>query len=98
MTEPAQHWGKLKSHKESAPVSESSDWEAEAFANCLNTPAGRQMMQILRSRTIERRARPQATEAELREMEAQRALVHDMEKERDRGIEVMDRRAGRIPK
>ena len=46
------------------------------YARCFNTPAGERVLEHLRSITIGRFLGPNATEAELRGLEAQRALVH----------------------
>jgi len=50
------------------------------YARCFNTPAGEQVLRHLRRLTIERYLGPNATEAELRGLEAQRGLVHMIEK------------------
>jgi hypothetical protein len=46
------------------------------YVRCFNTPAGEKVLGHLRSMTIERYLGPNASEAELRGLEAQRALVH----------------------
>ena len=46
------------------------------FARCFNAPAGEFVLNHLRAITIERHLGPNATESELRGLEAQRALVH----------------------
>ena len=46
------------------------------YFRCFNTPAGEFVIRHLRSVTIERFLGANATESELRGLEAQRALVH----------------------
>lgn len=53
---------------------------------------GAEMLAWLRKEYIEKRNRAGASEAELREMEAQRALVHRLETMRDRGIAIKTER------
>ncbi|MCL2629530.1 MAG: hypothetical protein FWD33_02470 [Alphaproteobacteria bacterium] len=48
------------------------------FAQCFSTNTGAQVLKHLRSITIERYLGPNATEAQLRSLEAQRALVHQI--------------------
>lgn len=55
------------------------------FARCFSTSAGTAVMAHLRKITIERVLGPNATDAELRGLEAQRALVHQIENMIDRG-------------
>lgn len=52
---------------------------AHNYARALGSDAGRAVMAHLRSITIERWLGPGATDAELRSLEAQRALVHQIE-------------------
>lgn len=52
---------------------------AHNYARALGADAGRAVMAHLRSITIERWLGPGATDAELRSLEAQRALVHQIE-------------------
>lgn len=49
------------------------------YARCFSTAAGASVLKHLRKITIERTLGPSATDAELRGLEAQRALVHQME-------------------
>ncbi len=49
------------------------------YARCFGTTAGAAVLKHLRKITIERTLGPAATDAELRGLEAQRALVHQME-------------------
>ena len=55
------------------------------FTRTFNTPTGALVLQHLRSITIERFLGANATEAELRTLEAQRALVHQIENLIERG-------------
>lgn len=49
------------------------------FTRCFSTTAGAAVLQHLRSITVERFLGANATEAELRTLEAQRALIHQIE-------------------
>ncbi|HNY25447.1 MAG TPA: hypothetical protein PKJ33_02785 [Alphaproteobacteria bacterium] len=49
------------------------------YVRCFCTPAGEQVLKHLREITIERFMGPNASEAELRALEGQRALVHQIE-------------------
>ncbi|MDR1337901.1 MAG: hypothetical protein LBJ73_02640 [Rickettsiales bacterium] len=55
------------------------------FARCFAAPAGTAVLRHLRKITIERFLGATATEAELRTLEAQRALVHQIETLIERG-------------
>ncbi|MDR0449163.1 MAG: hypothetical protein LBG89_01730 [Rickettsiales bacterium] len=55
------------------------------YTQCFNTHPGAQVLKHLRSITIERYLGANATEAELRTLEAQRALVHQIETQIERG-------------
>ena len=60
-------------------------------AHVFTAPNGRELMELLRKATIEHRMRSGASEAELREMEARRSLVFDLEKWRDAGIAALSK-------
>jgi hypothetical protein len=49
------------------------------YSRCFNTPAGRAVLEHLRSITIERFVGPDASDAHLRHAEGQRALVHQIQ-------------------
>jgi len=55
------------------------------FARCFGTSAGVAVLKHLRHMTIERVLGPDATDAQLRGLEAQRALVHQIENMTERG-------------
>ncbi len=55
------------------------------FARCFGTSAGAAVLKHLRHMTIERVLGPDATDAQLRGLEAQRALVHQIENMIERG-------------
>ncbi len=57
----------------------------KSYARTFNTPSGAVVLQHLRKITIERVLGPNATDAELRSLEAQRALVHQIETLQSRG-------------
>ena len=50
------------------------------FVRAFNTPSGQVVLQHLRKITVERTLGPNASDAELRWAEAQRALVHQIER------------------
>lgn len=54
---------------------------------------GQALLDWLRAEFIEKRNRPGASEAELRELEAQRYLVHRIEDMRDKGAAITAARA-----
>lgn len=49
------------------------------FVRTFETPSGHTVLEHLRKITVERTLGPNATDAELRWLEAQRALVHQIE-------------------
>ena len=49
------------------------------YARTFSTPSGRAVLAHLRKITIERVLGPNATESQLRSLESQRALVHQIE-------------------
>lgn len=55
------------------------------FARVFNSTDGRAVLEHLRKITIERVLGPNATDSELRGLEAQRALVHQIEQLSERG-------------
>ena len=55
------------------------------YARCFGTSSGAIVLSHLRRMTIERTLGPNATDAELRGLEAQRALVHQIENMTKRG-------------
>lgn len=55
------------------------------YARCFATASGAVVLKHLRKITIERTLGPAATDAELRGLEAQRALVHQIEQLTQRG-------------
>ena len=50
------------------------------YVRCFNTPSGRVVLEHLRKITVERTLGPNATDAELRWLESQRALYHQIER------------------
>ncbi|MBR2393014.1 MAG: hypothetical protein IKB05_00805 [Alphaproteobacteria bacterium] len=58
---------------------------AQDFARTFCTPSGARVIEHLRKITIERVLGANATDAELRGVEAQRALVHQIENMIERG-------------
>ncbi len=55
------------------------------YARCFGTAAGAAVLAHLRRITIERALGPDATDAQLRGLEAQRTLVHQIENMIERG-------------
>ena len=78
--------------KVTTPGEESDD---DIVAAILSGPRGRDFLRVLYGLTIDKRCRPGATEAELREAEAKRHLVQTLEAMRDRGLEA--KRAAQKP-
>ena len=58
---------------------------AHDYARTFCTPSGTRVIAHLRKITIERVLGPNATDAELRGLEAQRSLIHHIENMIDRG-------------
>ena len=50
------------------------------YVRAFNTPSGRIVLEHLRKITVERTLGPNATDAELRWLESQRALYHQIER------------------
>lgn len=63
----------------------------ELCAQVLCTPQGRELMDLLRKVTIEKRSLPMAPEPWLREQEARRGFFFDLENWRDAGIAAMSK-------
>lgn len=61
----------------------------ETCLRVFTSPDGRDLLQYLYALYVDRRLPPHAPEAVLREAEAQRRLVADLEKARDAGLERM---------
>lgn len=59
---------------------------SDICARVLTSGDGKEFLRHLYALYVDKRCRPQATEAELREAEAKRQLVHDLEKLRDDGL------------
>lgn len=67
----------------------SADRMANLCALTFTTPAGRELLDLLRAEVIERRVAREVTEASLRFVEAQRQLVLQLEHMRDAGLDAM---------
>jgi hypothetical protein len=87
--EPAAHWGRLERKQASVESPLRGDTDDETCAHIFAGPRGRDFLDLLYRLTIDRRQRAGATDAELREAEAQRRLVADLEAMRDRGLEAL---------
>jgi len=64
------------------------DTAEELVWRAVSAGVGADLLDYLRSITIEKRNTPGAPEADLRELEAQRALVNKLQIMRDRGAEI----------
>lgn len=88
-------WGEFEPRERSG-LDEASRTAAEDFdvlcAQVFMGGVGRDLLKALRGMTIERRVPPNAPEAVLREMEARRRLVQDLEQARDRGLKTIAER------
>jgi hypothetical protein len=82
---PRESWEGLQ-QKPAATANGNPDDDTMVLA-ATSSGAGQQLMEYLRRRYIEHRNRPGASEAELREAEACRRLVGDLEAMRDRAME-----------
>lgn len=91
------NWGEFE-RRQSGPAAEASA-ERQSFdeicARVFTTPDGRDLLKYLYALYVDRRLPPQAPDAALREAEAQRRLVADLETARDAGLERMAARAKR---
>lgn len=84
-------WDDFKREQRGADAAKDDDI-AETCMRVFGSADGRDLLKHLYATYVDRRCRPGATEAELREAEAQRRLVHDLEKLRDEGAQrVKDR-------
>lgn len=72
-----------------------TDTDEELVMRVLSGREGQRFMEFLRAETIEKRNRPNASDAELREMEAQRQLVARLELMAKRGAEIAASRSKR---
>lgn len=89
-------WSEFEKRRQSSDEKQ-SDNHAEEFsdvcARLLITADGKEFLKHLYALYIDRRNPAGCTDAALRETEAQRRLVHDLEKARDLGLErAMDKK------
>lgn len=81
------NWGEFARRQADAPPPATAREDfADICARLLNGADGREFMRLLYEMHVDRRCRPGASEAELREAEAKRALVAEIEKARDEGL------------
>ena len=72
MTNPQDGWTWFETP---APAEVTEDEVAKAFRACFATPAGRRVLDHLRTTFMERRLSPGVSDAELRHVEGQRSVV-----------------------
>lgn len=89
MSEP--NWNDLERPQAAAPKAD--DRFAELCSTVFSSGAGRELLALLRTRTIEHRTSPIAPEAVLRTDEAVRGFVASLERARDRGSEALKAKA-----
>lgn len=84
-------WDDLRRSPEPDVQRESASVEryAELCSAVFTTGSGKDLMEMMRSRYVERRAPAGSSEAVLREMEAVRGFIFELERARDRGLEAL---------
>ena len=83
------HWGQFERKQRAATPGPSPERESfeDICARSLTTADGRELLRFLYEQYVDRRDRPGASEAELRESEAKRRMVFELEVARDAGLE-----------
>ena len=84
---PRQSWDALQNRGSTVRPAGSTDGEDEIVMVAVTGAAGSRLMEWLRKTYIDHHCRPAASEAELREADACRRLVHRLEDMRDRALE-----------
>lgn len=84
-------WGEFEKPRARIPTANPFSIE-ECWARLLMSPDGQQALAWMREQTIEKRNRAGATEAEIRELEAQRRFVAEIENLNERGLKAMSER------
>lgn len=86
-------WDDLRRPTEREPVRESEDVArfATLCASIFSVGVGKELMDMMRARYIERRVPPGASEAMLREAEAVRGFIFEIERARDRGLVLLQK-------
>lgn len=88
-TPPKASWENLQRPQRAArPALSDGDTPDELVWRAVSAGVGADLLAWLREEYIEHRDRPESSDAQLRESEAQRRLVRDLEKMRDRGAEI----------
>jgi hypothetical protein len=84
-------WDDLRRPLERDTVRESGDVArfAELCAVVFAGGPGKELMEMIRARHVERRVPPGASEAVLREAEAVRGFIFELERARERGLEML---------
>jgi hypothetical protein len=81
------HWGEFRREQRSADAAPADEvTAADVCASIFTGASGKDFLRHLYAMTIDKRCRPGASEAELRELEAQRRLVAELERLRDEGL------------
>jgi hypothetical protein len=82
------NWGEFsRKQAGAAPATGDTADFSETCMRVFTSPDGRDLLKHLYAEVVDARGRPQASDAELREAEAQRRLVFRLEQLRDEGIE-----------
>lgn len=86
---PAACWEQFSRSREAGTLTPpDTDTAEELVWRAVSAGTGKDLLDWLRAETIEKRDPERATEAQLRESEAKRNLVHRLEMMRDRGAEI----------
>lgn len=81
-------WSEFERRQVPAEASpQTNDTFEDVCARVFTSGDGRELLKHLYAQYIDRSCRPLASEAELREAEAKRALIRDLETRRDAGIQ-----------
>lgn len=97
MSEP-HNWNEFRQRGGGTQASEPDDDFDIVCMQALTGQAGRQFLEALRQRFIERPENPMSTEAVLRVRVTQQQFVRDLEAARDRGNEAVKRKAAAAQK
>lgn len=89
---PRESWEALQGKAQHERPIPETDTPEEMVMRALSAGPGRDLLDWLKREYIEKRNLPGASEAALRELEAQRALVDRLEKMKNAGKELTDRR------
>lgn len=91
MSDRVPNWADLDRKAEAPATPALTEKLQIACAHVFTGPAGKELMELLRKATIEQRVPDNASDAQLRTMEARRGLVFDLEKWRDAGVAALSK-------